>query len=84
MAENTLSPVGFDRPVVKTICAAQERHALAMLRAELDVNGFKTTRHVLLAGLEALGWGEARRIDEYATYKISCLESGRPNEFEDR
>jgi hypothetical protein len=84
MVDDTLSPVGFDRPIVKTVLTPRERYALAMLRAELGCNGFATARHVLLAGLAALNWDEARRIDEYATYSIRCLETGKPNEFEER
>lgn len=84
MADDTLSPVGFDRRIIKTQCEPRERYALAMLRAQWGRSGFAVVRLVLLAGLDAVGWPEERRIKEYADYSVRCITTGATNEFESR
>lgn len=84
MAESTLSPVGFDRPFVKANIPVEQRFALACLSGQHDANEPDTVRMVLFAGLYALGWTEQRSIEEYAAYRVQCLQDGKPNEFEGR
>lgn len=83
MAENTLSTYPFERTIVKTRMQPQERYALAHI-AEPGEPGMGTVRRLLCAGLEAMGWDEARRVEEYAKYKAHCLRTGTTNEFESR
>lgn len=83
MAENTLSTYPFDRVIVKTRLQPQERYAMAQV-AEGGETGMATVRRTVCAGLEALGWDEATRVEEYAKYKAECLRSGAHNEFESR
>jgi hypothetical protein len=84
MADDTLSPVGFDRPFIKAHVPTEARFGMACLGGEYDTAEPDTVRMVLLAGLHALGWTEARCIEEYAKYRVRCLRSGVPNEFESR
>jgi len=85
MAENTLSPVGFDSSkIVKTHLDPQERFAMACMfgNTQDTVPQAAFVRYVLTAGIEALGWTEDRRIKEYAAYRLKCLRDGKPNLFE--
>lgn len=90
MTDDTLSPVAaiaalpdlFDRAIVRTRLKPQERLAMSYINGERNEALQATVRAIVLAGLEALGWPEARRIDAYATYQIACLEEGIANEFE--
>lgn len=83
MDDDTLSPYGFSRTIVKTRMGAQERFALAEL-AEAGEPGQATVRRVLCAGLAAMGWPEEKRIEAYATYAAACIRGKVPNEFESR
>lgn len=82
MTDDTLSPVGFERPVVKTVMEAQERYALACLRGQLHEKGWPLVRELIKAGLDVRGWPEERRIMAYAEYAAYCVASGRTNQFE--
>jgi hypothetical protein len=86
MADDTLSPVGFTTSrVVKTHMQPQERFALACLQGELTAgkpNRSSLVREVMLAGLKDLGWPEARRVREYAKYRLECIERGIENPYE--
>ena len=83
MADDTLSRVDFQSRIVKTNMDGQERHALAcMLRDRPGTPRAALVRHVLLAGMEALGWDEERQIKEYAAYRLQCLHNGERNPFE--
>lgn len=84
MAENTLSPVGFDRPFVKAHVPHESRFALACFAGKHRTTEADTVRHVLAVGLERLGWTEERIIAEYAAYRLRCLREGTINEFEGR
>lgn len=90
MPENTLSPVAtladvFDRIIVKTRLAPQERFALSYVHDQRAPQALQATvRDLLIVGLEAEGWDEARRVEEYAKYKAECLRAGVRNEFEGR
>lgn len=83
MTENTLSPVqGFERSQVKVTLGDERRYALAVLCAERDDEYDQdTVRHVVDAGLAALGWTPERRILEYAEYSARCAKSGEVNKF---
>jgi hypothetical protein len=83
MAENTLSPVeGFERSQVKVTLGSERRYVLAVLCAERqDEYDQDTVRHVLDAGLEALGWPLERRILAFAEYSATCAQSGETNKF---
>jgi hypothetical protein len=87
MAEDTLSPVGFDSSrIVKTHTDGQERYALACLYGQPENVGMTQAalvRQVLLAGLEALGWPEHRQIKEYAEHRLRCIADGQPNKYEE-
>jgi hypothetical protein len=89
MADDTLSPIGFETSrLVKTHMPPQERYALACLQGEhlkkdggrVNRSGFMRT--VVLAGLDALGWTEDRRIKEYAQYRLRCIERNEHNPYE--
>jgi hypothetical protein len=90
MAENTLSPVAeltdvFDRVIVKTRLAPQERYALSYIHGSRKPQALQATvREMLVSAMEAAGWDEARRIEEYAKYAAHCLRTGERNEFESR
>lgn len=83
MAENTLSPVqGFERAQVKFTPGDVRRYTLAVLCAERnDEYDQDTVRHVIDAGLEALGWPLERRIVAFAEYSARCVASGESNKF---
>jgi hypothetical protein len=88
MTDDTLSPIGFETSrLVKTHMPPQERFALACLQgAELGegdrTNRSALVRTVVLAGLDALGWTEDRRIKEYARYRLRCIERNEHNPYE--
>lgn len=83
MAENTLSQgYPFERRIVKTRLEPQERFALAALAQ--DESGWATLRRVIADGLTHNGWDEAKRVEAYAAYKVECLRTGKPNDFESR
>lgn len=84
MAENTLSPVTFDRPFVKANVPVENRFALACFAARYGMTEAEAVRHVLSVGLEKLGWYEEKVIKEYAEYRIQCLHDGKVNQFEGR
>lgn len=84
MADDTLSPVGFDRPFIKAYIAAEQRFALACVAGESNATETDTVRRLVALGLEALGWSEERSIQEYAQYRVRCLKRNEPNEFEGR
>jgi hypothetical protein len=85
MADDTLSPVGFDTSrIAKTHLSPQERFAMACANGTIG-NGAPQAafvRHVLLLGLERLGWNEEMMIQQYAEYRIRCLRRGEVNPFE--
>lgn len=88
MADDTLSPVGFDSgPVVKTRLDEQTRFAMACAYGDRidgspDAPQAAFVRRVMLLGLESLGWDEERMIKEYADYRVRCLQRGEANQFE--
>jgi hypothetical protein len=85
MVDDTLMPVGFESRIAKTHLSGQERFAMAC-----EFGKFKTKdttqaaflRHVMLIGLESLGWSEEKMIQEYAQYRVRCLRNGELNPFE--
>lgn len=83
MTDDQPKRVSFDRSVVKTALPAQERYVLAVLRKG-GVGGSQqaTVREVIRAGLEHLGWPPSRCELVYAEYRLQCLRSDQPNEFE--
>lgn len=84
MADDTLSPVGFDRPFIKAYLDKERRFALACIAGQWQTSEADTVRGLLLAGLTSLGWDEERCIKEFAAYRVRCLQQGTPNEFEGR
>lgn len=89
MADDTLSPVGFDTSrIAKTHLSGQERFAMACAygegwgKTERDLAQATFVRHVLLLGLENLGWTEEKMIKEYAEYRVRCIKRGEPNPYE--
>lgn len=87
MADDTLSPVGFDRRTVKLALPDESRFALACLFGDAYKHGTAfdyeqaLVRHVLDAGLTALGWPLERRIGDLAAHRIRCLKSGATNAY---
>lgn len=84
MANDTLSPVGFDRPFIKANVPADMRHALGCVLGRLHSAGeteADVVRFVLASGLDALGWTEERIIREYAEYRVRCLQLGETNAY---
>lgn len=84
--ETTPAPVGYESHVVKTVVDGQERFALACLLRALGKGTSQASfaRHVLLVGMECLGYNEERRIEEYAEYRLRCLREGVRNPYENR
>lgn len=85
MADDTLSQVAYVSPIVKTRMDARSRYALC--QALKEVGKGRTlpatfARHVMLIGLEQLGWTEERMIREYAEYEVTCLHTGEHNPYE--
>lgn len=81
MADDTLSPVGFDRPFIKAYLGTETRFAMACLSGAEDLTETDTVRMVLLAGLDALGWTEQKAIEEYARYRVRCLNESIANAY---
>ncbi len=86
MVDDTLSPVGFERPFVKANVCAEDRHALACVLAEYRVEDPKFTeqdvlRMVVNEGLVHLGYDALRRIQDYANHRAKCLVSGSTNAY---
>lgn len=87
MADDTLSPVGFDTSkIAKTHLSGQERFAMAcsygqQLGAE-NLAQATFVRQVLLLGLGQLGWTEERMIREYADYRVRCIKRREVNPYE--
>lgn len=90
MTDDTLSPVAqvaalpdvFDKRIVRTRLKPQERYALSMIHGDRSQALQATVREVLEAGMTALGWPEAERVEGYSRYKVECLRTGTINEFE--
>lgn len=85
MVDDTLLPIGFEvSKIAKTNLAGQERYAMACARAETKATMPQAAfvRHVLLLGLERLGWDEEKMIREYADYRVRCIRQGRANPYE--
>lgn len=83
MAESTLSPVGFERRVVKTFLDDEERYALACIFGD----GYGSTpsglvREIIARGLDARGWPKERRIEAYAAHRLRCMRDGTENQYE--
>jgi len=84
MTDDTLSQgYGFERVIVKTRLAPEDRFALAKI-AQDGESGMATVRRVVQDGLRANGWPVDKRIEEYAHYAVQCIRAGKPNEFESR
>jgi hypothetical protein len=81
MADDTLSPVGFERPICKATLPSEMRFAMACFAGQHDVHQPQVVRHLLSAGLESVGWGEERIIAEYAAYRVKCLRDGIIDEY---
>jgi hypothetical protein len=86
MADDTLSPVRYESPIVKTRMSPRDRYALA-----LALSHERTTppplpaaflRHVIQCGLEHLGWTEEKIIKEYAEFEVACLRNDLANPYE--
>lgn len=83
MADDTLSPVGFESgPIVKTRLDPQTRFAAACAFGTEDMPQAAFVRELLLAGLAMYGWTEERMIKEYADYRVRCLRTGESNPYE--
>lgn len=84
MADDTLSPVGFDRPFIKLNVPAERRFALACLAGRWGgtTSEGDVVRHLLCEALDAAGMDEQWCIREYAAYRVACLRDGVPNQFE--
>jgi hypothetical protein len=89
MADDTLSPVGFEAgPIVKTRLDGQARFAMACNYGDAwgeamgDLPQAAFVRNVLMLGLASLGWTEEKMIEEYAAYRVRCLQRGEANPFE--
>jgi hypothetical protein len=87
MADDTLFTGDFENsPIVKTHMGSQERFGLACLLADKRKHTVtpraSLVRELILCGLEAYGWDEARLIKEYAAYRLRCIETGVGNLFE--
>lgn len=86
MADDTLSRVMpfSGSPIVKTRMTAEHRYALGQLHLEEDglETSFGFIRRVLVVGLDALGWPEERRIEEYARFRQECLAGHSANPYE--
>lgn len=85
MADDTLSPVGFETSrIAKTHLDGQERFAMACAlgetRATMPQAAF--VRHVLVLGLEKLGWTQEKMIKAYADYRVRCIQRGEHNPYE--
>ncbi len=81
MADDTLSPVGFDRPFTKAYLPVETRFALACLSGSWEYAETDTVRSVLLEGLAALGWSPERCIKEYADWRVRCLKENITNPY---
>lgn len=81
MVEDTLSPVGFERPFIKAAVPTEPRFAMACLSGRHGTAETEMIRHVILVGLEHMGWSEDRMIEEYAAYRLRCLREGKTNEY---
>lgn len=85
MADDTLLRGDFETSrIVKTNMNGQERYALAqmLVAEEPGTPRAAFVRSVLLIGMAALGWDEARQIEEYAKYRLRCIQTGVGNLFE--
>lgn len=81
MANDTLSPVGFERPFIKAAVPADMRYALACIAGKHDQQEADLVRTALCMGLLHLGWSEEKIIKEYAEYRVRCLKTGATNEY---
>ena len=81
MANDTLSPVGFERPFIKTNVSHEARFAMACLLGRHGGEPADMVRHLLWLGLEQMGWSEERIIREYAEYRVRCLRSDETNAY---
>jgi hypothetical protein len=83
MADDTLSPVGFESRVVKTHMEGQERYALAcIMGGAYHGTAAGLVRDLLERGLAERGWPLERRIKAYADYRLECLRDNVANEYE--
>lgn len=85
MADDTISPVGFDSSrIVKAHMGGQERYAMACSYGALgdDMPQAAFVRTVIMLGLGQLGWTDEKMIKEYADYRVRCIQNGEHNPYE--
>lgn len=82
MADDTLSPKGLQRKIIKTTLEPQDRYALAELKRNTSGTVWAFIRGLLIQALEMNGWPLDRRIEEYTKYRVECLRTGTANPFE--
>jgi hypothetical protein len=81
VTEESVKATGFERLFIKAAQPPDVRHALGCLLARHGGAEVDLVRDVVCLGLAALGWSEQRIIEEYAAYRVQCLQQGTTNAY---